>query len=297
MRALLRSPQAGPNPLIAATRRRGHLDFAWHYHQQFELVLIVEGAGVRHVGDSISEYVAGDLVLLGPGLPHGYTSEAKGGQALEYVVVHFDPQLFGPRAREEPTLRDLNATILEADRGIAFQGLARTAASSLILGMPQQDTLSCWSALLSVFGALSCARDRHVLSSATFVRGAGNEADERPLNRACRFIQQHLASPVTLADVAAAAGMSPSNFTRFFRRSTGRTLTDYVNEMRVRRACLLLLESDRPIKDVAAAAGFSGLSYFHRRFVRSRGVTPSDYRRAAQSAPQPGGVPVNSSDP
>ena len=82
----------------------------------------------------------------------------------------------------------------------------------------------------------------------------------------------------TINLAAALAGMSTSSFCRYFRRVTGKTFVEFVNELRVGRACRLLTESERPVTEIAYTVGFGSLSNFNRRFRELRGMNPRAYR-------------------
>lgn len=73
--------------------------------------------------------------------------------------------------------------------------------------------------------------------------------------------------------------MSESRFSRFFRKATGNTFTDFVNRIRINRACQLLMESDLKITQVCFDVGFNNVANFNRRFLEIKGMTPSDFRR------------------
>jgi AraC-like DNA-binding protein len=92
-----------------------------------------------------------------------------------------------------------------------------------------------------------------------------------------------VAHATTLADCAAQLGMSESRFSRFFRRATGNTFVDFVNRVRINRACQLLMESDRYITHICYEVGFNNVANFNRRFLEIKGMTPSEFRRQAEN--------------
>jgi AraC-like DNA-binding protein len=96
-------------------------------------------------------------------------------------------------------------------------------------------------------------------------------------------VMQHLAEPLTLADVAAVAGLAPESFSRFFRRMTGRTFVGWLHEVRIGHACRLLSTTDRPVVEIALASGFGNLSNFNRVFRRRRHCTPRQLRHQLKS--------------
>ena len=84
-------------------------------------------------------------------------------------------------------------------------------------------------------------------------------------------------------DLAAMIGMSPQAFSRFFRRSVGKTFAAYAAEWRVGLACRALLETDADVLSVSLESGFDNLSNFNRQFKRLVGVTPTEYRRRSRA--------------
>jgi AraC-like DNA-binding protein len=100
------------------------------------------------------------------------------------------------------------------------------------------------------------------------------------MDRVMRYLQQRVAEPVTLEEVAAVAHLTPTAFCRFFKASTGKTLVGYLHELRVGMASRLLLETDLPVSEVALESGFPNLSNFNRRFREQKGVSPREFRAA-----------------
>ena len=96
-------------------------------------------------------------------------------------------------------------------------------------------------------------------------------------------ITEDLTQQLSAADLAAELEMTESGFSRFFRRATGNTFTDFVNQVRVNRACQLLMESDRFITHICYEVGFNNVANFNRRFLNVKGMTPSEFRKQVDS--------------
>ena len=88
---------------------------------------------------------------------------------------------------------------------------------------------------------------------------------------------------MSATELTAELGMSESRFSRFFHRATGNTYTDFVNQVRINRACQLLMSSDRYIASISYEVGFNSVANFNRRFLEIKGVTPSEFRKLAES--------------
>lgn len=86
-----------------------------------------------------------------------------------------------------------------------------------------------------------------------------------------------------MAELCERAGMTESSFSRYFRRATGNTFTNFVNQLRVHKACLLLMETDRYITNVCYDAGFNNVANFIRRFLELKGMTPKEFRLQAKA--------------
>jgi transcriptional regulator GlxA family with amidase domain len=93
-----------------------------------------------------------------------------------------------------------------------------------------------------------------------------------------RAIHEHLSKPLRRGQLASLAGISERTFSRYFRQKMGKTLPQFVNELRVGRARRLLVESDLAVTQIAAECGFRNLSNFNSQFREIAGVTPMQYR-------------------
>jgi AraC-like DNA-binding protein len=254
-----------------------------HRHPQFELTWIERGAGVRFVGDSAAPFSAGDLVLVGSEVPHTWVSSTAPGEkrkapsdACIANVVQFSAELFTQAAL--PELRSLGPLLGLAARGLSVTGKTHTVIMQRMVAMQALDALGQLEQLLGIIGALHRAGAdlRPIATAATEPARASGPA--RRIDRVIQWMHHHMGQPMDLQAAAEAAHVSPAAFSRFFKRETGKTFTDYVNDLRCARACVLLRESKAPIAVVAADCGFLTSSHFNRQFLARIGKTPRDYR-------------------
>jgi AraC-like DNA-binding protein len=264
-------------------RAEPRFEFCWHRHPEYELTLITAGSGQRFVGDSVELYQPGDLTLIGPDLPHTFVSSDH-SPAQEAVVVQFRRDFLGADFFERPDFADLAALLDDADRGLAAHAdLAEAPAAALRELSALPPTARTITLLRSLLTLVSTPGLRPLASE--HYRARPRAVAQRRLDTVCEYLSTAYAEPLSLADVAVVAHMSPAAFSRFFRRAMGRTLTTYLNEVRVAAACRLLIDTDRPITEIAGDAGFGNISNFNRRFRLICGQSPREYRAAFNAEP------------
>ena len=93
-----------------------------------------------------------------------------------------------------------------------------------------------------------------------------------------QYINDHYSEVIRLSDMASLVGMSPAAFSRFFRLRTGRTLSDYIVDIRLGNAARALVDTSRNISEICYECGFNNLSNFNRTFKAKRGSTPRESR-------------------
>lgn len=266
---------------VVKQRRDPRFEFRWHHHREYELTLIGRSHGQRFVGDHIEDYGEGDLVLLGPDLPHTWCSAATRGRH-DAVVVQFGDDLIGA-GRLDGRLGPTRVLLDRARLGVRFGRRARTRIAPRLRQLTTLTALRQLAELLLILDDLAADRDAATLSTRVFVPQLHPGAPH-PIDEVCRHLQQHHAERIPLSAAARMMSMSPSAFSRYFRRTTGKTFVGYLAELRVAHACRLLRETDRSIADIAGAAGFANLSHFGRLFRRLRKMQPRAYRRASRGA-------------
>lgn len=253
----------------------------WHFHPECELTYIVHGTGKRFVGDNISSFAPGDLTLIGSDLPHYFWNDrpARNPRLFAHsLVIQFREECLGTDFLSRPEMEDVRKLLIQSRRGLEFRGKVCEPVLEIMKKMNKWNGLGRLVGLLTIFQLLLEAEDCRFLSSAGFVPFLDDLAGER-INRAYRYVFDHFSTTLDHKAVARSAGMSQSAFCHYFKRVTGRTLSSFINEIRVGHARKLLIDSDQSIAEIAYASGYENLSNFNRRFYELTKLTPREYRR------------------
>ena len=255
----------------------------WHYHDEYELHLIVASSGKAFVGDYIGYFQPGHLVLTGPRLPHNWISLdlPEGGIAERDLVIQFASEPIERAVAHIPEMAEARPLLERARHGIEFFGLSDKAADHWHEIKASQG-LGRLGVFCTFLGELARCTDYRLLSHAQ-LQSVDDNAQLDQINAIVSRITDNLSQPLSAADLAAELDMTESRFSRFFRRATGNTFTDFVNQVRINRACQLLMESDRFITHICYEVGFNNIANFNRRFLDIKGMTPSEFRRQVDS--------------
>lgn len=265
----------GNRSFVAYRRDVPAFEFKWHYHPEYELTLITKGSGKRLVGDSYENFESGDLVLIGSNLPHTWVSDRVRKSKSGAVVIQFS-QEFIQTFLQWPEFSGINRLLADASLGIHFPVRHSKAIVERVKALPEQNGADRITGLLAILDLLSGQKPVK-LASAYYNSVKGRETEKR-INKVCQYIQKQARGPVSLDKTAALVHLSNSAFCRFFKRVTGKTFSDYVNDVRIGNACTLLTESDKTIAAIAFETGFESLTYFNRVFLKKKNITPRDFR-------------------
>ena len=253
----------------------------WHYHDEYELHLIVATSGKAFVGDWIGQFQPGHLVLTGPRLPHNWISLdlPEGGVPLRDRVIQFRHEPLAQAGECIPELAEVHPMLERARHGIEFFGMSERA-SAHFEHVRASRGLERFALFMAFLSDLARCTDYRLLSNVQ-LQSSDDDATLDQINAIVSQVTQNVAHSMTLADFAAQLGMSESRFSRFFRRATGNTFVDFVNRVRINRACQLLMESDRYVTHICYEVGFNNVANFNRRFLEIKGMTPTEFRRQA----------------
>lgn len=253
----------------------------WHHHDEYELHLITSTSGKAFVGDWIGQFQPGHLVLTGPRLPHNWVSTdvPEGGVLERDLVIQFPRAPIELASQQIPELREILPLLERSRHGIEFFDMFPQAMAHW-RNVKNAQGLARFGAFCAFLGDLVRCTDYRMLSNAP-LQSVDNDAQLEQINVIVNRINENLTESQSAADIARGLGMSESGFSRFFRRATGNTFTDFVNHVRVNRACQLLMETDLPIAHIGFEVGFNNIANFNRRFLSIKAMTPREFRRQA----------------
>jgi AraC-like DNA-binding protein len=253
-----------------------------HRHRHLELTWIESGTGLRYVGDSVQPYAAGDLVLLGPNVPHAWISSLhEACKVHRATVIQFAPELLATPLL--PELATARAMAEDAGQGLLVGVSARSAITDAIARIPRRPGLSALSAFIEVLGQLELHRPSMtpIASQAVRSMAASHTEQDRRIARVIEWMHLNLAHELRLGDAARLAHITPSAFSRYFSREVGKSFTEYINDIRCGETCLLLRSTDRSVSAIASECGFETLSHFNRQFRQRLGMSPREFRSRA----------------
>lgn len=255
----------------------------WHYHEEYELHLIVETRGKVFVGDYIGTFEPGHLVLTGPRLPHNWISSdvPPEGIALRDVVLQFADAPLRQGAALLPELAEVLPLLERARNGIEFFDISDVVRVRFNR-IRASDGLQRFGEFVELLSILARCTDYRLLSSVQLQSFDDDEALAK-ISGIVDYLNEHYCEAFSMAELCQRVDMSESSFSRYFRRATGNTFTNFVNQLRVHKACLLLMETQRPITNICYDSGFNNVANFNRRFLEVKGMTPKEFRQQANA--------------
>ncbi|HEX6833106.1 MAG TPA: AraC family transcriptional regulator [Rudaea sp.] len=256
-------------------------DHTWHYHPEFELILIVGSRGTRFVGDNIEAYREGDLVLIGPNLPHCWHNETGAdGVRPEAVVVQFRPETFGHDFLDLPEFEPIKRLFRASKCGLHIEGETAERVEAQMRALFDKKGIARLIALLDILRVLAESEHdlRYLASPDYHITNDITEVNRQRIELIHRYVRQNLGCEINQSDVARLVGLTPPAFSRFFRRATGQTFVGFVNILRINEVCRTMTESSECITNIAMNCGYNNIANFNRQFLALKGMNPSQYR-------------------
>jgi AraC-like DNA-binding protein len=254
-------------------------DFPFHFHPEFEIILILEGSGQRMVGDSITEFNGPDLCMFGANLPHTfYTRGLSKNEAIRQIVIQFHENFLGPGFFDRKHFKQIKDLLQRSSQGVLFDDITTAIIAQKMHALLTKTPTETVIALLDILHTLSVAADYSLLSSPGFLHGVNVDESTR-MSKVYDYILDNFKRDISLDEVASIAYLSPSAFCRYFKKFTRKTLSEFLIDLRIGYACKLLQNNNLGISQVSMDAGFNNVSYFNRKFKAVKGQTPMEYQR------------------
>jgi len=260
------------------SRTKTEFDFPLHYHEEFEINLIINAKGAKRIiGDHIGEIDDIELVLVGPNLPHCWKTNNCVNKKIIEITIQFHKDLFDEKLLRRNQLYFIKEMFEKAKQGILFSCATTQLVEKRIGELGSKEGFFSVLELMSILNILSTSNDMQLLSDASF-SNVNKSYNSRRVEKVIEYLNQHYDKPISLAEVATIANMTEVSFSRFFKANTGTSFINSLLEIRLGHASRCLIDTNLPIGDIAFNCGFNNISNFNRLFKKRKNCTPKDFR-------------------
>lgn len=256
-------------------------DAPYHFHPEFELTSIIRGNGKRYTGSRMDDFASGDLVLLGPNLPHCWKLQCDENEAGKSgaIVVQFSADFLGESFFGHDELQLINRLLKKSTAGICFTGKTRDVVNKKLLKLSAEaDHFKTLIGLLEILQELALTKEYLLLDEQRETAGQHLHEQER-INPVFAYLVENFRKQVSLEEAAAIANMTPNAFCKFFKKITRKTFMETVIVYRLNYAIQQLVQTDHPISQIAFDSGFGDVSHFYKTFKQNIKVSPLNYRK------------------
>ena len=260
-----------------------HFNTPFHFHDLCELNFVEESYGKRFVGDSISNFSAGDLVLMSPNLPHIWYNdpvilEDKISQTAKAIVVYFPADFLNRLTTEDRLIFRTKNLIERARQGMRFFGKTQIAVSEKLKGIIHKNGMNRIIAFFEIINILLDSKEYELLATVGYNHSL-NEKDTERMNKVYQYLMQNFTEHIALSEIATVANLTPPAFCNFFKKRTQKSFFSFLNELRIGHACKLLQQEELTIADVCYKSGYQNFTNFNKFFKQKTNKTPTEYRK------------------
>lgn len=254
-----------------------------HCHKEYELIYIIAGHGQEFIGNSMKRYTAGDLILIGSGVPHLHLCDSvidkQNKQKSMCDILQFPPNIFPENLASIPEYLFVNSILEKSLYGIKFQAneIERTVLKFL-RNMNKKNGIERIISLTKMLDLLGKSKDITLISPIKYISETFITSQEELINRVYTYLISNFRKEITLKDIADYIKLNPASLCRYFKQRTGKTIFVCLNEVRIEHACNLLSNTDLTISQIAYEVGFNNLSHFNKQFKYLIQQTPTKYR-------------------
>lgn len=267
-----------------------HFDKPWHFHEEYELVMIEKSQGSKFIGDKVLSFEEDDLMLIGPKIPHFFRNNAEyykknGKQEASSIFIHFTQDFLGKNFFDLPEMKLVQNLLENAQFALDIHGEVKAHIISRLSNMHNESAPQRLVSLLDILVTLSESKEtvpvltEKYAKSNTAMYATNNPHEVSRINIILNHIISNLHREIYVTEMASLLHMSNAAFSRYFKHHTRKTFSDYVIEMRISHACKLLMTGEQNISQVSFGSGFENLSNFYKHFRRITGMIPKEYRR------------------
>lgn len=258
-----------------------YFKYPWHFHREYEIVYIIKSTGTRFVGNNIEPFSDEDLVLFGSFLPHMYRNDEsyyKGNPDLRVhaITIQFSKDFFNHAFQNYPEFKHIKSLLESAKYGIYFDKDANQNIRKHIKGLLKLSGLPRLLECINILSLMSKSKHKRVLADESADLDPIIYGDVR-ITKVLSKLNRDYYKPITLKEIAELSNMNESAFCRYFKEKTGKSMIQYINELRIGLACKLLLSGELTVLQICYECGYNNLSNFNRHFKKVTNKTPTEY--------------------
>ncbi|MFT5748801.1 MAG: AraC-like DNA-binding protein [Ancylomarina sp.] len=260
-----------------------HIVVPWHYHPEFELIYIEKSQGTLIVGDCIDKFKDGDMIFLGPNIPHVMKNEdtyyeKNPNLSITAKVIHFKKEILGDSLLDLPEFYKVKLFLKNSTRGIRINGKTKLRLIELLNNLHESKGSERIILLLQILNVLTDSEELTELASAAFAESFKQSSNQK-LYQIYEYVSKNFQQKIDLESAAKVANLSKTAFCRFMKAKTNKTFTEFLNEMRINYAKKLIVERKLRMAQIAYECGFNSPSYFNKQFKLHTGQTPQEIRK------------------
>ncbi|REE80636.1 AraC-like DNA-binding protein [Lutibacter oceani] len=253
----------------------GDLPF-WHFHPELELIYVNKANGKRHIGSHLSYFNNSQLILIGSNLPHSGFTDRFTTNGTE-TIVQFKEDFLGENFVNIPEMQQVKSLFTKAKKGILFNVEAKKDIGPKIEALVNYKGMDRIIHFLNILKELAVTKNYSLLN----VDGFAFEIEPQDNNKIdiiFSFVNNNFKRSIPLDEIAEKVSMTVPAFCRYFKKSTNKTFTQFVNEFRIVHATKLLAENQSSITEICFESGFNNFSHFNKLFKKFTGSSPLKYR-------------------
>jgi AraC-like DNA-binding protein len=248
----------------------------WHYHPEIEITYVVKGEGLAFIGNKIVEFKAGQAFLIGPYLPHNFVASDE-----EEMIM--DRECWGLQFTQEW----LNSFKESATLGPLFKAMSFGVDLGEFTPKEHQDfanivgtnSLKSMGSFFNLMASIAERKEFKTISRTSAYSNVMSQKISKRMERVSKYIQDNYQRAITLSEISDIASMTEQSFSRWFRQTSGLTFIDYLMQLRTTVASHLLVNTNKPMSEVAEESGFNSSSSFNRSFLKVKGCSPREFRK------------------
>ena len=262
---------------LVFNRIKDNFDFPIHFHDEYELLFIKNGKGIKRIiGDSVEEIDDIELVFIGSNLFHGWEMNNSNSEKIYEICIHIQNDLIDNNLLDRSIFGPIKKMFENSKHGILFSNETAFELMPKLEKLSKSKDFNNFLDFMSILNELANSKNQRLLSE--YIPEKEDFGRGLRIKKVHDYIHRNFRKKITLQEISELINMTPISFNRFIKKRTNRTFISYVNDVRVSYAARLLIETELSISEISYKSGFNNIANFNRIFKKTKRITPSQFR-------------------